>query len=430
VKEYPYWLDTVQQPAASSQQPAVSSQEIPNRIDVAIVGAGYTGLSAARQVARAGATVVVFEAERIGFGASSRNAGQVLTGMKLDPTLLVARYGEARARRLFEVSLEAIDALERVIADENIVCEYAQVGHLQAAARPSHLSAFREEQALLARVFGHRVAVLSASEQRAELGTDAYHGVMVDERSAALNPAKYVDGLARAACRAGARIVTGVSVRRIDQGPAGWTLETSAGSFGAREVLLATNAYTSGAAPALRRRFIPIGSYIVVTEPLPRADAAAILPRRRTGFDSKNFLFYFRLTGDNRLLFGGRAEFSAPTEKSTRRAASILRDGVARVFPELASIRFDYAWGGRVAFTRDQMPHAGRLDGLHYAGGYCGHGVAMATHLGAIIGRRIAGEPIEHPLVDDRFPPIPLYRGTPWFLPLVGAYYKVMDWLR
>src|SRR5262249_42466949 len=170
--------------------------------------------------------------------------------------------------------------------------------------------------ALLARVFGHRVAVLSASEQQAELGSRAYHGVIVDERSAALNPARFVDGLARAACRAGARITTGVAVRRIDRATSGWKLDTSAGLFDAAEVLLATNAYTNGAASGLQRRFVPIGSYIVVTEPLARADAAAILPRRRTAFDSKNFLYYFRLTADNRLLFGGRAEVSAGARAS------------------------------------------------------------------------------------------------------------------
>lgn len=425
MKEHPYWLDTVQQPAASSQLP-----EIPRRIDIAIVGAGYTGLSAARQLARAGARVVVFEREGVGFGASSRNAGQVLAGMKLDPAALVSRYGEAHARRLFEISLESIDALERVIADEAIACEYDRAGHVQAAAKPSHFAAFRDEQALLARAFGHRVDLLPRSEQRAELGTDAYHGVMIDERSAALNPAKYVAGLATAACRAGATIATATAVHRLSRAGGRWTIDASAGSFDAADVLLATNGYTDGAAPALQRRFVPIGSYIIVTEPLSSADAAAVLPRRRTAFDSKNFLFYFRLTSDNRLLFGGRAEFSPPGAESTRRAAAMLRQGMVRTFPQLERVGVDYAWGGRVAFTRDQMPRAGCLDGAYYAGGYCGHGVAMATYLGAIIGRRIAGERIEHPLIDDRFAAIPFYRGTPWFLPIAGAYYRMKDWLQ
>src|SRR5207247_2778761 len=138
-------------------------------------------------------------------------------------------------------------------------------------------------------------------------------------------------------------------------------------------------------------------------------------------------LYYFRLTADHRLLFGGRAEFSTPTDGSLRRAASILRDGLVRIFPQLAQVCIEYAWSGNVAFTRDQMPHAGRLDGAYYAGGYCGHGIAMATYLGDLVARRMAGESIEHPLMDDRFPPIPLYRGRPWFLPLVGAYYKLRD---
>jgi len=425
LNQYSYWLDTVpQQPVAGHQS------ELPTRIDVAIVGAGYTGLAAARQLARAGASIVVFERERVGFGASSRNAGQVLAGMKLEPAALVGRYGEARARRLFEISLESIETLERVIADETIACEYERAGHLQAAVKPSHFSAFRDEQALLARVFNHRVELLSRSEQRRELGSDAYHGVMIDERSAALNPAKYVAGLATAACRAGARIAAGTAVQRVSRLNRKWTIETSTGSVEARDVLFATNGYSDGSAPALQRRFVPIGSYIIVTEPLAAADAGAILPRRRTAFDSKHFLFYFRLTPDNRLLFGGRAEFSAPTAASTRRAAAILRQGMVHVFPQLASVRVDYVWSGRVAFTRDQLPHAGCLDGAYYAGGYCGHGVAMATYLGAIVGRRIAGEPIDHPLIDDRFPPIPLYRGTPWFLPIVGAFYRMQDWLR
>ena len=147
-------------------------------------------------------------------------------------------------------------------------------------------------------------------------------------------------------------------------------------------------------------------------------------------FDSKNFLYYFRVTDDHRVLFGGRAEFTQSTAGTTRRAAEILRVGMRRVFPQLESAAVEYAWGGNVAFARDQMPHAGRLDGAYAAGGYAGHGIAMATWLGDTIGRLAAGEPVDHPFTRDPFPSIPFYTGTPWFLPLVGAYYKVKDWIQ
>ena len=399
------------------------------RVDVAIIGAGYTGLAAARQLARVGASVVVLERERVGWGASSRNGGQVLTGLKLDPATLVARVGERRARELFEISLESMAALETLIAGEAIECEWERTGHIQAASTRAHFDAFREEQQLLARVFNHRVELVPRAEQRAEIASDAYHGLLVDERSAALNPAQYVRGLGAAAVRAGAVIAEGAGVERLSRQSMRWAIETSRGIVDAGDVFVATNGYTDGAAPALQRRFIPIGSYVIATEPLPASVALTLLPKRRMAFDSKHFLHYFRLTRDSRLLFGGRAEFTRPTPDTTRRAAAVLHRGLTSVFPQLAGAPIEYAWGGNVAFTRDEMPHAGRLDQIYYAGGYCGHGIAMATYLGALVARRMAGEPIEHPLFDDRFPAIPLYRGNPWFLPLVGAYYKLRDWI-
>ena len=307
---------------------------------------------------------------------------------------------------------------------------YARVGHICAAFKPAHFTAFSTSREPAAGCSIIRVGVVPRSEQRSEIGSDAYHGVLVDERSGALNPARYVRGLAVAATRAGAAIVTGVGVTAMQRQPAGWRVRTTAGDVEARDVLVATNGYTDGAAPALQRRFVPIGSYIIATEPLDEPVAAALLPRRRMAFDSKIFLYYFRVTADRRLLFGGRAEFGRPDPDTTRRAAAILRQGIATVFPELRRARVDYAWGGNVAFTRDQMPRAGRLDEAYYAGGYCGHGIAMATYLGEQIARRIAGEPIDHPLFDDHFPAIPMYSGRPWFLPLVGAYYQVKDWLQ
>ena len=424
VIEHPFWWDTTPAIAPGGLPPLDSP-----RVDVAIIGAGYTGLAAASRLARAGASVLVLEREDVGSGASSRNAGQVLTGLRLEPAALVRRLGPRRARELFEISLESIARLDAVIADESIECEYERSGHIQAAWKASHFETFREEQQLLARVFHHRVELVPVGEQRTELGSARYHGLLVDERSGGLNPAKYVHGLARAAGRAGARIATGTAVDRVDQRGNRWTLRTAASSIDAGDVLVASDAYTTSATPALQRRFVPVGSYIIVTEPLDEAIARRLLPRRRMAFDSKHFLYYFRLTTDRRLLFGGRAEFTTPTTETTRRAAAVLRRGMVDVFPELRETRIDYAWGGLVAFTRDQLPRAGRLHGIYYAGGYGGHGIAMATYLGELIGRRMSGESISHPLFDDRFPPIPFHYGKPWFLPLVGAYYRFKDWV-
>ena len=427
MNSHPYWWDTVSDPHPSNAEPG--TLEPGASFDVAVIGAGYTGLAAGRQLARSGASVIVVEREGTGWGASSRNAGQVLTGLKLDPAALVARFGESRARELFDASLTSMASLESLIQDEDIECEYERTGHIYAACKPTHFDALRDEQQLLARVFNHPVSLVPAADQATELSTHAYHGLLLDERSGAINPAKYVHGLARAAIRSGARILEHVTVRELSRTAGLWTVKTTSGDIRAKEVFVATNGYTGAATPALQRRLIPIGSYIIATKPLPDAVAARLLPRRRMVFDSKHFLHYFRLTADNRLLFGGRAEFSGPTLESATRATAILHHGMASVFPELAETPIEYAWSGHVAFTRDQMPHAGRLDGAFYAGGYCGHGIAMATYLGGLMARRIAGERFDHPLLDAPFPAIPLYRGRPWFLPLVGAYYRFRDWV-
>jgi len=394
-----------------------------------VVGGGYTGLAAARQLAKAGASVVVLERARAGWGASSRNAGQVLAGLKLGPVELVARFGETRARQLFDISVDAIQTVERIVADERIDCDLQTTGHLQAAAKPGHFREFEKEQALLARVFNRAVRLVPPSQQATEVGARGYHGLLVDEGSRAINPAKYVAGLASAAARAGAVIADETAVERIVRSGQEWEIATDRGQVRARDILLATNGYTDRAAPALQRRLIPIGSYIITTAPLPEAVATRILPTRRMAFDSRNFLHYFRLTPDNRLLFGGRAEFSGPTLESGARAQAILHRDMTARFPELASTSIDYAWSGHVAFTRDQLPHAGMLDGMFYAGGYSGHGIAMATHLGGVIARRMAGEIIDNPFFDDHFAPIPLYYGRPWFLPLAGWYYRWLDWI-
>jgi glycine/D-amino acid oxidase-like deaminating enzyme len=379
-------------------------------------------------MAARGAIVTVLERDRVGAGASSRNAGQVLTGVKLDAATLVKRYGAARARQLFDASLDSIAQLERLVTEDRIDCEFTRCGHLQAACKPSHFEAMRDEQRVLATTFGHRVELIGKDAQSSEIGTTRYFGVLVDPASASVNPAKYVAGLAQAARRAGARIDVHTSVLRLDRNTPGWLIETNRGTTKARDVVLATDAYVSSLTPGLQRRIVPVGSYVIATEPLAADTIGRLLPRGRMAFDSKHFLYYFRMTADRRLLFGGRAEFGTPSVEKTRRAAEILRTGMVDVFPELRPARIDYAWSGLVGMTRDQLPHAGRLGGLFYACGYSGHGIAMATTLGDAIGRLVAGEPVQHPLLDDALPAVPLHFGKPWFLPIAGAYFRLKDW--
>ena len=387
------------------------------------MGGGYTGLAAARALARRGADVTVLERRTIGWGASSRNGGFVLPGFKPEIEALARALGVAEARRLFELSLQAVNALEATIADEAIDCSYARCGTVVLAARPDHLAALERSRRFLRDELAHETVVLGPAELRDEIGSTRYHGGLLDPFAGSVQPAALLRGLATAAERAGARLLQGVEVRRVARGR-GLTVDTDRGTLVARDVLIATNGYTGPAVPALQRRVVPVGSYIIATAPLGEAVAARLIPRRRVLSDTKHLLYYFRLSPEGRLVFGGRAAFT-PTPVS--RSAAILRRGMLEVFPELADVPVEFAWGGQVAFTLDQMPHAGVLGGIHYALGYGGHGVALATWLGARMGDALAGAGTI-PRLTAPFRAVPLYGGTPWFLPFVGGYYRVRDW--
>ncbi|MGH7578948.1 MAG: NAD(P)/FAD-dependent oxidoreductase [Gemmatimonadales bacterium] len=412
------WLD-----ALPPRGPAAS---LPRRPDVAVVGAGYTGLSAARTLAGHGASVLVLERHRIGWGASGRNGGFVLPGFKPEPECLIRRYGLQRARALFDASLEAIGFLEGLIAEEAIDCGYARRGAVTLAGRPAHLRDLALSGRVLREHFGHETVLLGPDDLREEIDSPRYHGGLLDPAAGGLHPARYCAGLAAAAVRRGAVIVEGVEVLGAARAGRGATIATSSGPVEAAEVLVATDGYTGPAFPPLVRRVVPVGSYVVATAPLGDAVAEGLLPRRRVMSDTWNLLHYFRLSDDGRLVFGGRASFTPTTvERSTR----ILAAAVGRIFPALAAVAIEFAWAGTVAFCRDRMPHAGRLDGLHYALGYAGHGVALSTWLGARMGDALAGRGAMPAFTGDP-PAIPLYRGRPWFLPAVGAYYRMKDWIR
>ena len=391
---------------------------------MAIIGGGYTGLSAARTLARRGADVTVLERHTIGWGASSRNGGFVLPGFKPEVETLARELGVVEARRLFELSLQAICALESLIAEEAIDCSYVRCGTVVLAARPAHLPGLDASRRFLLNELAHETVVLGPAELRSEIGSSRYHGGLLDPFAGSVQPALLLRGLAGAAERAGARLVERAGVSRVTRTGAGVTLDTERGAVVARDVLVATNGYTGPVVPALQRRVVPVGSCIIATAPLAPELVARLIPRRRVLSDTKNLLFYFRLSADGRLVFGGRAAF---TPTAVARSAAILRRGMVEVFPELAGVPVEYAWDGRVAFTLDQMPHAGVLDGIHYALGYGGHGVALATWLGARMGEALAGAGTI-PRLTSPFRAVPLYGGTPWFLPLIGGYYRMRDW--
>ncbi|MBP7687673.1 MAG: FAD-binding oxidoreductase [Thermoflexales bacterium] len=421
IKETPYWW------ATAPELPSYADKPLPQRADVVVIGSGYTGLSAARSLAQRGASVVVLEKETIGWGASSRNGGQVLTGLAVGPAALIKQVGADRAKALYATSLKGMDFIEALIRTEQIDCDFERVGHIEAACKPAHFKHFQHAQEVLAREFNHPIRVLGRSQQREELGTDYYHGVLIDERSLGVHPAKYVRGLALAAERAGAQLHEKTPALAIERGATHWRVFTPRGPIGAQEILVATNGYTDAVAPALRRRIIPVGSYIIATEPLPLEVTAKILPQRRMAYDSKNFLAYFRLSSDNRLLFGGRAEYKVSSPETTRRSVAILRRSMIEIFPELANVAIEYSWSGNVCFTPDFLPRIGQMNGLHYALAYAGHGVSLATYLGAQAADLISGTGGQTPFAELPFNSIPLYTGTPWFMPLGALWYKLLD---
>lgn len=423
-----YWLTTV-------EMPAPPPGPLPDQVDVAILGAGFTGLSAALSLARRGAKVAVLESETIGWGASSRNGGMVLTGLKLGVNQLISKYGHELTRRMYAASLETISCVERIIGQEKISCDFARTGHLEVACKQSHFDDYARQVEVIAREFNHQLRIVPRADLGGEIGSGIHYGGMVDEVSAGLNPARYVAGLGAAATRAGARVYERTAVMKVERGPAnsspGFAVTTSRGKLWARNVLVGTSGYTGSATPALRKKIIPIGSFIIVTEVLPDALARELSPRNRQIYDSKNYLYYFRLTPDNRMLFGGRAAFFPETSRTIRRSAEILRGGLIEVYPQLRDTRIDSVWGGTLDFCFDIMPHAGQMDGIYYALGYAGHGVAMATWQGQKMAEWITTGTADNPFAEIPFPgaPLGLYNGKPWFLPFAGAYYKVLDWV-
>lgn len=421
MKTVSYWLDT------APPGPDRSTTPLPDQVDVAVVGGGITGLSAAVHFRRKGASVAVLESHQMGWGASGRNGGMCTTGLSIGFLDAIKRYGFDRAVPMYESFDRAIDVVEGLVRDESIDCDFARSGKLNLAAKPAHYSSMVKTHEVLSKRLGRAVTLVPKAQLRSEIGTDYYHGGMVDPDAAGLHVGKYVRGLATAAAARGASLHESARVTGIRPETGGHVVETVRGSLRARQVLMATDGYTDGAVPRFRRRIVPVGSFIIATEPLERSLVDELMPTRRMASDSKNLLYYFRITPDDRILFGGRAQFTLSNPSSDQRSARILQQGMTDVFPALATRRIDYAWGGQVGITMDRMPHAGQHDGIHYSLGYNGHGVQMASYMGRQMVEVMDGHPEANPWRGLRFQAVPLHFGPPWFLPFADVYYRFRD---
>lgn len=421
-----YWHTTVNMPGDEHAAPP-----LPEKVDVAVIGGGFTGLSAARTLAKRNLKVAVLEAETIGWGASSRNGGMTLTGLKPSMQSVIKKYGRDLAKQLFQVSLDSVDTVEQVVKEEKIDCGFKRYGHLYVASKPHHFDSFYDEVDFMAKEFDHKVRVVPPNELSGEIGSAIHHGGIVDEVSGGLNPAQYVAGLARAAEKAGASLHARARVNSLTRRGTRFFIQTERGNVEAESVLVGTSGYTGNVTKKLQRKIIPIGSFIIATEKLPDELARELSPKNRMIFDSMHYLNYFRLW-DNRMIFGGRAAFFPENKNTIARSAEILQHEMIRVYPQLKDARIEYAWGGTLDFAFDMMTHVGEMDGIYYSLGYAGHGVAMASHLGKTVAEAMLNGNIkEHPFAQFDFPgaPLGLYNGFPWFLPIAGAWQKVLDWL-
>ena len=414
----PYWHATM--PAV----PDRSGRSLPDTAHAVVVGGGYTGIGAAWRLAELGARVVLVEAHELGWGASTRNGGIVHAGFKWGPATLIRRHGDELGRRLFGETVEAYSWIRDTINERGIDAEWRERGYLELAYGHAHVSELGEARDGLARM-GVASRVVAGVDLRAEIGTDAFPAGLAVEGSGVVHPGKWFAALVALAESAGADLHAGTRARALrPQADGRVVVETDRGAILASNVLVATNGYTDGVAPSLRRRLLPIGSYIIATEPLPADLAAALAPTGRAYFDTKNFLNYWHVSADRRMVFGGRVSFW-PT--NTDRTAAALHRRLLELHPELAGYRVEFSWGGKVALTMDRMPHVGRKGPIAWALGYCGTGVALSAWLGRRMGEWLGGG--EAPaLARLRFPIVPApYEGRPWFLPVVGEWFRLQD---
>jgi len=353
--------------------------------DIAIIGGGFTGLSAALACAEKGLSVILLEARSIGFGASGRNGGQLIPGLRWSMREIDAEFGRARAQAIFDLAYGAVDRVKSRIAKHHIPCD-AKKGHLEAAYKSAHFDAMQRDAAFLAQHFGWEAKIVLPKDIGQHIQGGGYHGGIYDAQGGHFHPLNYALGLAKAAQKAGVRIYEYTAAQTpVDKGTH-VEIRAGAGTLAAKHVIMAADTWTGSIAPELISYTVPIMNYNIATAPLPDADQ--LLPSDAAIADSRFVLNYFRLSADKRLIFGGGEKYvqTPPSD-----IAAFVRKHMVQVFPSLAQIPIDYAWGGAVGVTMNRLPHMGRSGNVFYAHGFSGHGALVTTLAGELMAEAVVG---------------------------------------
>jgi len=418
-KPTPYWWD-------QTPRPAPDSSPLVNKTDVLVIGSGYTGLHCVLQTAAAGRDTMLIDADSAGWGCSTRNGGQISGEIKPGYDELRHRYGSDRAFALVKEARNALDWLGEFVADQAIDCEYRQCGRFLAAHNPRQFKKLVSQAQNQPPGLEQDLSIVEARDQASEIDSNYYHGGLVLERHCALDPAKYHQGLLERVRETGAQIISHCAAESVERVNGGFKVNTSRGTIQARDLVVATNGYTGVFAPWQRRRIIPIGSYMLTTEPMDLARANQLMPGNRVFSDTRRVVVYFRRSPDGRrLLFGGRVSVF---ESDPVKSLPALRQEMLRIFPQLEDVKISHTWMGFVGYSFDYLPHLGVQDGIHYAMGYCGSGICLASYLGNRLGLQLLGKAEGNCVFNaPEFQTRPFYSGKPWFLASAVRYYQLVD---
>jgi glycine/D-amino acid oxidase-like deaminating enzyme len=419
-KNTPYWWE-------EAPVKPLPRQPLPKTLDVAIVGAGYAGLSAGLVLSRGGRSVAAFDAMKPGEGASSRNGGITSGTIRPDHATISRRFGEDKAMAIEAEGKIAREFLYDFIKTEGIDCDFKLTGLFKGALGHDQYDKMARGAESLAQRLGIVSYAVPYAEQRNYIGSDFYRGGTVRMDIGGLHPAKFHAELLRVALAAGLTVHSNTPVIAIAQEGDRFEIATSVGTVRARQVLVCTNGYTDAAIPFLRRRLVPVRSRIIATEELASEVMARLMPKRMMIGENRQLGFYYRPSPDGRrILLGGRdsSRVGDPAAPTLR-----LRDGLVELFPELEKVRLSHSWFGNVAMNRDMIPRIFEKDGIVHATGFCGSGVVWAPWVGMRAAHKLMGHAEKACSAFDFRPPaaIPLYRGDPWFMPAVIQGYGLQD---